>query len=335
MKSLSQIWQATCSFLLLLFLFTSFTQGQSDTGSVVVRVNDTSGTHCIDANTEKVTLFLRRVFTEKNKNFFTEDNRAGVLVRAQLSATSQSSGDSNVQIPSVDLVSVRNDKKGRVSLALEYSIASGFVLTRGSNVTQTIDLYINLAKTKGKTSFGNVLDLAGQALQQISLPANPYLQAGSKFLKFANAAIDSSVKTDNAEEIAHIGMKFNQGPETNLDICESAGNERTGAIAVLRSVGATDVPLIPVTNTERLYCFSYSSNATYELLAAPRRADGTCPPPGQFHGVANDYVMLLISAQPAERGGTKAVPSETVKALQRESGDRCRNFGLPNKACGL
>jgi len=320
---------------MLLWVLPQLCYGQAGTGEVVVRVDDTSGSHCIDADTEKVTLFLRRVFTEKNKGIFTQDSRAGVLVRAQLTANNldpQSTGQSNVQIPSVDLVSVKDDQKGRVSLALEYSVASGFVLKQGTNVTQTIDLYINLAKSKGKTTFGDVLDLAGKALQQIPLPSNPYTQATSKFLKFANDAVDSSIKTDNAEQIAHVAMKFNEGEEKNLDICESAGNERTGAIAVLRSVGSNDASLVPVTNTQKLYCFRYSSGSTYELLAAKRKADSSCPTPSEYQGVVNDYVMLLISAQPAVKAG-KGITPERIKALRKESETRCALFKVPITAC--
>jgi hypothetical protein len=152
---------------------------QDTTGDVVVRVDDTSGTHCIDAEKEKVTIFLRRVFTEKKSGLFTQDNKAGVLVRAQLAADGEGGNETNVQVPSVDMVSVKDAEKGRVSLALEYAVASDFALTQGANVTKTIHLYVNLAKAKGRSTFGNVLDIAGQALQQVSLPANPFAQVSN------------------------------------------------------------------------------------------------------------------------------------------------------------
>ena len=308
---------------------------QNGSGDVVVRVDDTSGSHCIDADTEKVTVFVRRVFTEKNKGLFTEDKRAGVLVRSQLTANNTSSNDqSSVQVPSVDLVSVKDDQKGRVSLALEYAVASSFVLSSGNNITKTMDIYINLAKVKGKNTFGSVLDLAGQALQQVPLPPNPYVQAANKFLKFANDAVNLSIKSDNAEQIAHIGLQFNEGTENDLTKCESAGNERTGAIAVLRSVGAAGEDLIPTTNTQQQYCFRYSSGSTYELLAAKRNSDGSCPASNVFKGVMNDYVMLLISAQPAKKAG-KGVNPEAIKKFEDEASARCSNFNLSPKACGL
>ena len=310
-------------------------QAQSTTGDVVVRVDDTSGSHCIDADTEKITVFVRRVFVQRKGGLFTQDNRAGVLVRSQLAADSKdpNQGQSTVQVPSVDMVSVKDDRNGRVSLALEYAVASDLMLSQGSNVTKTMDLYINLAKTRGTNTFGEVLDVAGQALQQVSLPTNPFLQAGSKFLKFANDAVNSSIKAANDDQIAHIASTFRQGKEDNLARCKSAGNERTGVIAAVRSTGAANSALIPMTNTDRDYCFRYSSESTFELLAAKRNTDGSCPAAAAFNGVMNDYVMLLISAEAVSRPG-KSVAPDVVSQSKRESASRCANFRLPATACG-
>lgn len=327
----------SCFVPLVLILGLS-ARAQVGAGEVVVRVDDTSGTHCIDAETERVTLFLRRVFVEKKTGLFTDDRRAGVLVRTTVAGTStdpNSAGSVSVQVPAVDLVSVKDDKPGRVSLALEYSVASGFVLTQGNNTTETIELYINLAKVKSKNSFGDVLELAGKALQQIPLPPNPYSQAASKFLKFANDAVDGSVNADHAEQIAHIAMKFNRGPEPDMDKCKSAGNEHTGAIAVLRSVGLQGATLIPVTDTDKLYCFRYSSGSTFELLAARRQNDGSCPAPSTFEGVPNDYVMMLVSAQPVPKKGGKAISPDVMKAATDESKTRCGKLHVPLSACGI
>lgn len=175
---------------------------QNTTGQVVVRVDDTSGTHCIDAETEKVTLFVRRVFVEKNAGWFTKDKQAGVLVRSQLTGittTSEGSQQASVTVPAVDMMSVDEDQKGRVSLALEYAVASGFALKQNNTLTNTIDLYINMAKAKGKSTFGDVLDLAGKALSQVPIPPNPYTQIGSKILTFANNAVESGITNNTAD----------------------------------------------------------------------------------------------------------------------------------------
>jgi hypothetical protein len=74
--------------------------------------------------------------------------------------------------------------------------------------------------------------------------------------------------------------------------------------------------------------------STYELLAAKRAGDGSCPASSSFEGVPNDYVMMLIDAQSVKKAGGKAVLPATVKAAPEESQARCRNFTVPAGACG-
>jgi hypothetical protein len=325
--------------LLIFFLpvFSSCGQTKEQTeGQAVVRVDDTAGTHCIAATTERITIFVRRVFVEKEGNWFTDDKKAGVLVRSQVSGEKGSGTDdktsTDVQVPAVNLVSVKSDKKGRTSLALEYPVASGIALKQNNTLTRTLDIDMYLAKARGRNTFGSVLDLAGQSLNQLPIPPNPYSEAGSKILKFANGAIDSSLKENQNDHIAHIGMQFNEGKQTDLAACKSAGNERTGAVAVLRATGLKNADLIPVTDTERLYCFRYSSDSTFELLAAKRNNDGSCPSPQAFSAVPNDYVMLLLSAQPIS-AGTKSVVSPTE--ARQEAASRCKLQKLAAVSCGI
>ncbi len=328
------------SLILPSFLLVSVlgTKGYAQTaGQAVVRVDDTAGTHCIDASTERITIFVRRVFVEKEGNWFTADNKAGVLVQSQLAGETTNKNDekqpADSQVPAVNMVSVKHDKKGRTSLALEYPVASGLALKQTDTVTRSVTLDIFLAKARGRNTFGSILDLAGQALNQVPIPPNPYTQTGGKFLKFANSAIDSSLKEGENDRIAHIGLQFNEGQQKDISACKSAGNERTGAIAVLRATGLRGATLIPVDDTERLYCFRYSSDSTFELLAAKKNPDGTCPSPQAFAGVSNDYVLLLLSAQPTATVGSKSVVTSD-EALQ-EAKDRCKLQKLPTRACGI
>jgi hypothetical protein len=323
-------------FTILMLTCGALPQTAAAQGKVVVRVDDPSGSHCIDAGSERITVFVRRVFVERRNGLFTQDNKAGVLLRTKLQArsTKPDQGDASIQVPSVDLVSVKDDAFGRVSLALEYAVASAFELRQGDNLTTVMDLYIDLAKAKGRNGFGDVLDLAGAALQQVTLPGNVFAQIGSKFLKFANEAVDSSIRGDSTEEIAHVSSSFRRGPEPSLDRCKAQGYERTGVIAALLSTGAAGQPLVPTTNTERDYCFQYSSASTYELLAARRAADGSCPARPAFSAVMNDYVMLLLSAEPTETAGKGVVPAPQPERLQRESARRCAALGLDKSACG-
>lgn len=317
--------------LLPIVLLTTMVPGVASAqgGHVVLRVDDPSGSHCIDADSEKITIYLRRVFTQRRSGFFTQDNKAGVIVRTQLS------GDANgvslaVTIPSMSLVSVENETNGRVSLALEYAIASNVALSNNGAVITDLDLRIDLAKTRSRTTFGEVLDLAGKALEKATIPANPLALAGSKLVNFANSAVGTSLGADQHEEVAQIASHFRRGAEPDLNRCRSNNFERTGALVVLRATGAPKLALIPLSNTERDYCFRYSSSSTYELLAAQRMPSGNCPTgTSAYAGVNNDYVMLLINATPIGRSGRAA-----NDPVLTESARRCKALGLDSALCG-
>lgn len=301
-------------------------------GSAVVRIEDPAGSHCIDATTENVTIHVRRVFTQKKDDFFTEDKRAGVVLTARLTGTGEQT-TVDVKIPSVSLVSIKDEPEGRVSLALEYQVADYLPLkSKEGLLTTTMQLSLLAAKKRGKNTFGQILDLAGQALTKLPIPPNPYTGAASKFLEFTNNAIDASIAEQQNLPFGEIALAFNRGQQPDLNKCKTAGKERTGAFGVLLSTGIKGSELIPTTNTDQLYCFTYKSEATYEMLAA-KRVNGACPAdPSAYKGVNNDYTMFLMSA-----GSNKNVllmNSAQKKALD-ESRKRCDAFGLPSEACGV
>jgi hypothetical protein len=273
---------------------------------------------------------VRRVFIEKTEGVFTEDNRAGVLVSAKLTGRSQGS-NVDVQVPSVTMVSVKEEKTGRVSLPLEYQIASFLALNQDDALTTDIALSISLAKTRGTNTFGEILDLAGKALNKLPIPPNPYTIAANKFLAFANDAINDTTNKQMDVPFAQVSLSFNKGKEADINRCKSAGKERSGVIAVLQSKGLQNAELIPVADTDQLYCFKYSSVSTYELLAA-KKIGGLCPTDNSaYRGVNNDYVMFIMSASPSAAGFVVQPEQQSIIA---ESRLRCKAMGLEAKACG-
>jgi hypothetical protein len=296
-------------------------------GSTPVRIEDPTGSHCIDASKESVTIHIRRLFLQKTGGLFTEDKQAGVLVTSKLSG--QGVGQSiDVAIPSVNQVKISEDSKGHVSVPLEYEIAQYFTLKQPKGTYYGMNLAVSLAKTRGKNTFGEVLDLAGKALGQVKLPANPYTDAASQFLKFATDAIDNSIKNNGTVPFANIALAFNAAAESDLKKCRAQGKERTGAFAVLLSTGDPG-NLIPVANTEALYCLSYTSGETYEITAAKRNADGSCPVASAYKAITNDNIFFLMSASPE-----KAIGKPSVEE-QDESRRRCEYYKLPPAACGV
>lgn len=291
---------------------------------------------------DEVTITLRRIVTQKYGGFFTQDNKAGVTVLATLNSTT----DANPKIPCVNQVDVQKEKNGQVSSALEYPVADLLVLSQGNALTKNIQLDLFMAKTRGKNTFGTILDVAGQVLSKLPIPANPYTTAANKFLQFANQSIQSQTGPQAAMQFASLTLAFDDQDQNDVNACLRDGFQPTGALAVFRDTGAANTQLLPITNLDQQYCFRYTSQFTYELQSAPKPTSGCSGvPDNAWREIPNDYVMVIVNAQrpPASSNKTLSGMSASEKAdwekLRqadlKESKMLCHSLGLAPSKCGV
>jgi hypothetical protein len=292
---------------------------------------------CINASNDEVTVSLRRVLIQKTGGIFVEDKRAGVAVVATLNAK----GADSSKTPSVTQVTIKDEHPGQVSLALEYPIASELALKQGNALTQNLQLSLYLAKTRDKTTFGNIIDVASDALQKLPIPSNPYTQGVDKFLEFANTSIEKEIKDTGADLFASMTMQFADRDE-DVTSCLADGNQATGAMAVIRSTGDKKAKLLPITDLNAKYCFRYSTSETYELqYAAKSNIDCGAISEGQWAEVPNDYVMLLVSAAPTIKPVSpdlkdRARPGPPERLFELlESKKLCDAMKVPASFCGV
>ncbi len=238
-------------------------------------------------------------------------------------------GDQKAHVPSVSLASIADDKQGRVSLALEYAVMKSFSLKRDAVTTSGVGVSVTLAKTRGRNTFGDILDIAGKTLALLPIPANPYTPVAGQFLKFANDSIDKATANDNQNLIAQLSLNFADHPIADIKACHSAGYESTGGIAVLLSTGQEGATLIPIEDADKKFCFSYSSESVFSLVALERPTSGTCPTDlTQYSEVPNDYVLFILNGE----AGPRASRNLTL-AQRAESQKRCQFFQIPNSMC--
>jgi hypothetical protein len=298
-------------------------------GKANVRLKDPSGAHCIDGSKEQVTLLIKRVWTEKTSGIFTEDNKAGVIVKTDLD-----NGESKAQIPSVSFASIADDRNGHVSLAFEYSVMKRFVIKQGDHQTSDVNLDVFLAKTRGRNTFGEIIDVAGKALAQLPVPANPYTTTATQFLKFANDSIDKATSDDIENQIAKINLHFSDREISDLGVCHSQGNEYTGGVAVLLSTGEDGATLIPIQDAEKNYCFSYSSQSIFGLTAVKMPQNHTCPTDAtQYSEVPNDYILFLLNAETVVHPHAALSVVTRARVQHQESLKRCKFFGVSSDLC--
>lgn len=300
-----------------------------------IRIQTPVSPTCIDSKTDEVTIDLKRILLHKNNYLFTQDSKAGVAVLASLNAT----GNTKAQAPSVSTVPIKDEPEGQVSLAIEYPVADQLVLTQGAVTTRNIQLDVYIEKAKGNNAFGDVLNLAGQVLQKLPIPDNPYTAMASQFLTFTNGAINNEItNSDNATLIASISLLFNDRAEPDPAKCAAQNFETTGAVAVLKAdSGADGATLLPVDNLDQTYCFRYVTTPAAELqyVSQPNAGCNALAANPSWAEVPNDYLMIIVAASPAAAPPQRnfALPSERQKRLT-QSRKLCAALGSEPKYCG-
>lgn len=206
------------------------------------------------------------------------------------------------------------------------------VLKQGDSETGNITVKVFLAKTRGRNTFGDIIDVAGKALSQLPVPANPYTTTAQQFLKFANDSIDKATADDIENLIAQINLNFADRQINDLNACHSAGDEFTGGIAVLLSTGQQGANLIPIQDAEKNFCFSYSSGSVFGLTAVPMPNNHVCPTdPNAYSEVPNDYVLFILNAETVSP--PHAAPLLRAQKQHQESLKRCDFYKIPREKC--
>ena len=301
-----------------------------------IRIATPLAATCIDSKTDEVTVDLKRILLHKSNYLFTQDSKAGVAVLASLNATGNTKGAA----PSVSTVPIKDEPEGQVSLAIEYPVADQLVLNQNGVTTRNIQLDVYIEKAKGSNAFGDVLNIAGQLLQKLPIPDNPYTAMANQFLTFTNGAINTEItNSDNATLIASISLLFNDRAQSDPVACAAQNYETTGAIAVLKAdSGADGATLLPVDNLDQTYCFRYVITPAAELqyVTQPSAGCNALGPNPAWAEVPNDYLMLIVSAAPAAVSPPPRVfvsPSERQKRLA-QSRMLCKALGSEPKYCG-
>jgi hypothetical protein len=322
-------------------------RAQSGGYSPPIRIPTPITGKCINLSTDRVTVSLRRVITQKNGGLFTQDSKAGVAVMATLNGITGGVTNVSAKTPSVNQVDVQRMQTGQVSLALEYVVADHLQLTQAGTVTKNIQLDFYLAKTRGKNSFGTVMDVAGQVLSKLPIPPNPYTTGAGKFVDFANQAIATQIGAQDATQIASVALAFADKAVADVSACVNDGYQPTGAVAVFSDRGAVGQVLLPTTNLNQSYCFKYNAQNTYELQYSAKPAGGDCATvaAATWKEIPNDYVMIVVAAEAV--GGPSVAgllpESESARAalrLQqqtdlREATALCRALKVSLRLCGV
>jgi hypothetical protein len=340
-----------CLLTLLFFSFAAAFQSHAQGGGGiplrVVQVADdpTAVPRCINSQTDRVWLTLRRVVTNRSKGWFTKDADVSIVIKAQVKTDPPLTN--GISYPLAANARFGDAPFGQVSVPVEYTLVSGLVLKQDKVSYSGLGVDVSLVNTKQKNGLGSAL----QALVDVTsssklpIPASPYTQAASYLLKFANTAIDNEISKTGTDDKAITGsLAFNFDPDPPKPDGSCNGKtpggddfETTGTKAFLSSDGVktpTDGAVYVDINQTNDYCWTAELTPAFVLKAARKDASIQCSDPNyksKFKSVSNNYVGLFLNKRAASKQLGPASPE--VARDRQESRRRCLANGIGAAKC--
>jgi hypothetical protein len=310
---------AAVSLLLVASAVAAFAAG----GTTIVRISDTTDSHCINVNKDAVTIYLRRFITDNHKGWFTQDKQHGVLTNTSVIGTTGGQNGPQVKFPTLSKVTVSDFGAGQISVPLEFPIVSDWVLKQDRTRYTGLNLDVTLIRLQGRNKWGAALEAAADNLSKLPIPVNPYTEATSQALKFVNAAVDKSLDGSSGDRVpdndkyAEIALHFGSADIKDANQC-GANNETTGTFALITQAGVPGNGFIADVNNLGGWCFDADKRPDFQIVVGHPDGAGKCPAKASMVPLSNNYLMFYINSEPATDVGLAA-----LNAAKDESKKRC------------
>ena len=279
-----------CASFLLSTLSVASGPGQ---GSVIIRIDDSTGSgHCIGAS-DKLTATLRRIILEKKSSML------GLIQDADLAVTLTTtlSGSSSGQNQSASFAKVVDEPvsdfgTGQISLPQEQSLLSQFLLTNGNNVFSTVDLEVGIVRTHGESVGAQVLLGAVGATKDLALPVDPFTTSFGVASAYVNSVVQPLLTQAASKKEAtssHITMV--------IDAANCSGDdERTGTKAIIDAADDASQPGYVDINQIDNYCFQAVLKPVFQLKFTRNPDSGDCSKVTGYTDIKNSYMAFYVNS---------------------------------------
>jgi hypothetical protein len=307
-------------------------------GGVPVRIPNGPTPVCINASTDKVWLTLYRIVETKKKGFFTSENQAEIVTTVKVQSDPQPTQP--LSFPLSVKVNTRPYSDGQVSLPVEYTLVSGLSLTQKSG-TQAKVVYTGFAidttlvNLKSKNGLGSALSALATITgsNKVPIPSNPYSQAATYLLGFANTAIQNDIDAKNADDkYTSDSLALNFSTENSCTGGpDEAGFETTGTKAILMSDGIQGDGYVPIDQTNT-YCWTAEVTPSFVLKAAKIVNGKACSDSSYsalYKQVTNNFLAFFLQKQTVSAGQLGG-PSPRLQRDKQDAKRLCDVLGVKN-----
>ena len=288
-------------------------------GKIIVRVEDSATSRCINSTTDRITMNMRRLIVNKDVSVFTEDKTAALIVSTVISGEDGGLSPRKVTFPRMYTVSVVPYSKGNTSLPIEEKLFSRFPLTNSGNSYDTAEIEFTILAKKGKAPFGVALSALADISKNLPAPINPFSEGFKYFSDYANKVVEGSLTEEN-----NIGQQSKEGKIllsfSSTGTC-TGDQEQTGTLAVVSGVDGKESD--GFVDIKKDYCWKADLRSVFTLKFASKASGSTCAAiaEGSYNRVTNPYIAFYLNAEP--------------KALTSSQNAQAKTLALPSKEIAL
>jgi len=313
------------SCILSLIILSWACEGITTDGQIIIRVDDSTVSRCINSATDRITMHLRKFVVEKNAGLFTEDKTAGIIVKTTISGSDDAT-QKTIVFPRMYTTKLSEYSPGYILLPLEEKLFSRFPLTSEEITYDTAEIEFTILMKKDKTSFGAALSALADISKNMPTPINPFSTGFKYFSDYANKAVEASLnEANNVKDTVGGGKIILSFSPT--DTC-TGGQETTGTIAIISSTeGKEDEGFVDIKSD---YCWRADFRPEFSLKFAKTTNDIPCKdlPTKNFKKVNNPHMAFYLNAERKDIASPKSkqtsmvfLPSTTPKTLNISKSD--------------
>jgi hypothetical protein len=287
-------------------------------------VDDGVSSHCINQQTEAVTLDLRRLMVNDSKGWFTKDTKVDLLLSVRLAGkTAGSTDDKTLSLPRAYAASLESGDGKLYSAGIEESVVNSYALKGDKDQVTSLHVDISLVNEHGATVLAQVALSLLDLTKSLPIPAGPFAEALKYADQFATKILGTlTANPDLTKDLVKTGS-FQLNFSRSGNECGPGGAvgkpEKTGTIALVEISSKPDAARgIPDMNHSENYCFRIGKGAVFSLQYQGRAVNGTCPVgEGGWIDLHEPHIALVLNADPVPAPGTKGIALRSDESRAR------------------
>ena len=267
----------------------------NDQGIERVVLDDGRQRHCIDANEDRISVWLDRLVVDKSKSWLKEDTTVDIVVDGRMQKRDTNEQITSASSPVKFTANISEYAAGTVVVPSQIRFLSRFKLGRGNHITDLLELDFSFINRTDPTALSRVVSSLPDAAQGLPLPPTPYTEVFQQATETIGKMLGSFLTDeDNADDVSRegrISMEFN-----DTGLCGRNGTFAGSYLYIkfgeeIGSVAGTKLAISDIGK----YCY-FVQQGISAVYISRKNNSGVCSyQAGQYSRLTNPHFVMRIA----------------------------------------